>query len=311
MPAFNQKTIIRAAHNRENPYVMIRKDIFTDPNLSFCAKGLLCYLLSRPDNWKVSIVHLATVGPDKHTKIGSSLKELAKFGYIEINKVRNENGRFDHVEYLVHEVPKNPSVELTDNLDPPADDEGQEEGQNQESTVSGFSTSGETTSGAPTSGESPTTNKRDLKNNDFSNYKKIQTKSEILKSWSVSRVEIARHLSAEGLGALETEKLDDVLINFLPRVIGKGLSDTDIMRRLILFIQNGQNLEKHYSFLKQNKQAKQTGRKQGEQDQELPDSEIYSGNVILGEIRRVCKEQGFETYIEAYKHILKNRSARP
>lgn len=79
--------IIRTEHNRENPYVQIHKKMLEDPELSWAAKGLLTYLLSRPDNWKISVEHLAKIycgdaRGNGEKAIRSIVKELIKLGYI-------------------------------------------------------------------------------------------------------------------------------------------------------------------------------------------------------------------------------------
>ena len=47
------ETIIKIK-KRVNPYTMIDSSIFTDNKLSWKAKGLLGYFLSRPDDWKIN-----------------------------------------------------------------------------------------------------------------------------------------------------------------------------------------------------------------------------------------------------------------
>ena len=47
------KTIFRVAKNKDNPYVMIDKRPLENPSLSWKAKGVLAYLLSRPDDWEI------------------------------------------------------------------------------------------------------------------------------------------------------------------------------------------------------------------------------------------------------------------
>ncbi len=76
-----------------------------DKNLSFKAKGLLAYLLSKPDNWKVNINHLAKIGPDGKTSIESGLKELEENKYLYRIKKRNKEGKFEW-ESIVSEIPR-------------------------------------------------------------------------------------------------------------------------------------------------------------------------------------------------------------
>ena len=45
----------RIKKNKENPYVMLHKHFLTDKNLSWRDKGILAYLLSKPDDWIVRV----------------------------------------------------------------------------------------------------------------------------------------------------------------------------------------------------------------------------------------------------------------
>ena len=99
------QSIIRVQKNSDNPFVMIDKRIFSDNRLSWKAKGILGYLLSKPDNWKVVVGDLVKQSTDGRTAIYSGLKELIENGYIERKIHRGEDGRFTTSEYVVYEVP--------------------------------------------------------------------------------------------------------------------------------------------------------------------------------------------------------------
>ena len=49
---------------RPNNFVMIDKTFLEDERLSFKAKGILAYLLSKPDNWKVIVGNLVKYSND-------------------------------------------------------------------------------------------------------------------------------------------------------------------------------------------------------------------------------------------------------
>lgn len=99
------ETIFRIQKNTDNPFVMIDKRIFTDKKLSYRAKGILGYLLSRPDNWVVNMVDVANQSTEGRDAVVTAVNELMKHGYVERIEHR-ENGRFKSYEYLVYEVPK-------------------------------------------------------------------------------------------------------------------------------------------------------------------------------------------------------------
>lgn len=104
---------------RVRPYVQIDKTALEDERLSFKAKGLLCYLLSRPDNWNVRVDHLATVSNDGATAVKSALRELRKAGYCKLRRkmMTDESGasRLSGSEYLVYETPESKETRLSGN----------------------------------------------------------------------------------------------------------------------------------------------------------------------------------------------------
>lgn len=96
-------TIQRGKHDKENPYVMISRKMLRDPNISPKSKGVLCFLLSLPDNWKAHPKHVAmSLGVSKD-QIYTVLKELISEGYATRTESKGERGRFGHVLYEFYE----------------------------------------------------------------------------------------------------------------------------------------------------------------------------------------------------------------
>ena len=96
-------TIQRGRHDRENPYVMISRKMLRDPSISPKAKGVLCFLLSLPDNWKAHPRQLAeSLGVSKD-QIYTILKELISIGYATRTESKGEHGRFGYVVYEFYE----------------------------------------------------------------------------------------------------------------------------------------------------------------------------------------------------------------
>jgi len=84
-----------------NPYAQINKKCLEDDSLSWKAKGVLCYLLSRPDNWQICVGQLVAVSIDQGHSTKSAIKELIKAGYIKRSQKKLENGRIDGYEYTI------------------------------------------------------------------------------------------------------------------------------------------------------------------------------------------------------------------
>lgn len=98
------KTIIRT-NKKENPYVMVDKFGLNDDRLSFKAKGIHVYLLSKPDNWKISVADLVKRSKDGEDSIRAGLKELQEYGYIAFKQGRSGGGKFGSTEYIIYERP--------------------------------------------------------------------------------------------------------------------------------------------------------------------------------------------------------------
>lgn len=78
---------------------MISKKMLNDKDLSPKSKGVLCYLLSLPDNWQAHPRQVADALGIGKEQIYTILKELIKTGYALKKEIRNEKGRFGHVIY--------------------------------------------------------------------------------------------------------------------------------------------------------------------------------------------------------------------
>lgn len=95
----------RVTKDKNNPYVMINKSSLQDERLSWKAKGLLVYLLSLPDDWKIYETELINHAKDGRDGTRSAIKELIDAGYITRERTRDEKGRLTGTDYNVYEVP--------------------------------------------------------------------------------------------------------------------------------------------------------------------------------------------------------------
>lgn len=91
---------------RVSNYTVIDNQIFIDNGLSFGAIGLLTTLLSKPDNWNVSVRFLVDGKQDTAKPVGNKsvyalLDELIEHGYVQ--RTKKHNGT---VEYKVFDVPQ-------------------------------------------------------------------------------------------------------------------------------------------------------------------------------------------------------------
>jgi hypothetical protein len=98
------KTIFRTVHDSNNPYVTINSTPITNPALSYKAKGILTYLMSRPDGWEVNVPDLVNHSTDKAASIRTGLNELRAAGHIHYNTLR-EGGYIKKWIIEVYEIP--------------------------------------------------------------------------------------------------------------------------------------------------------------------------------------------------------------
>ena len=96
----------------EYPYSTICNICIDDARLSFKAKGILVYLLSKPDNWIVRVEDLAKRSREKKPAIQTGLQELKECGYASLETLRNERGHVTGKEWVVREKPIGVQMEM-------------------------------------------------------------------------------------------------------------------------------------------------------------------------------------------------------
>lgn len=101
---------LRKEH-KEN-YTCISNDVFRS-DLSLKARGMLCTMLSLPDDWEFSENGLQTILKDGQTSIRSAIKELESAGFLSRTRERDENGRMGRCVWIVCDYPRfeNPSLD--------------------------------------------------------------------------------------------------------------------------------------------------------------------------------------------------------
>ncbi|UBH16377.1 conserved phage C-terminal domain-containing protein [Macrococcus armenti] len=136
------------AIKKSSEYLMLDKTAIYDDTLSFKAKGILVYLLSRPDDWQIYETEIIKHCSDGRDSVRSGIKELEDRGYIKRERKRDENGRLNGYEYIVFERP-------------------------QENHQSGKTNIGKTNVGKTNIGKSNTTNNNITNNNNTNNNRTI------------------------------------------------------------------------------------------------------------------------------------------
>ena len=88
--------------SRKNGYTVIPNSLITDTRLSWEARGLLIYLLSRPKNWTVRKTDLERQSQANDFVVSRILKELEESRYIYREREHDEEtGKFEWINYVV------------------------------------------------------------------------------------------------------------------------------------------------------------------------------------------------------------------
>lgn len=100
---------LRKEH-KEN-YTCISNDVFRS-DLSLKARGMLCTMLSLPDDWEFSENGLQAILRDGQTSVRSAIKELESAGFSSRTRERDENGRMGKCVWIVCDYPRfeNPNL---------------------------------------------------------------------------------------------------------------------------------------------------------------------------------------------------------
>lgn len=100
---------LRKEH-KEN-YTCISNNVFRS-DLSLKARGMLCTMLSLPDDWEFSENGLQAILADGQTSIRSAIKELESAGFLSRTRERDESGRMGRCVWIVCDYPRfeNPNL---------------------------------------------------------------------------------------------------------------------------------------------------------------------------------------------------------
>jgi len=89
----------------KTPVTRIDNRALTDSRLSFEARGILAYLLAKPDDCEVCLKAIEREAPDGREAIRSAFRELEEFGYIIRAWRQAPDGKMRGWKSLVFEHP--------------------------------------------------------------------------------------------------------------------------------------------------------------------------------------------------------------
>lgn len=86
-------------------FARIPNQLLNDNKLKWKDKGLLAYLLSKPEGWKLQIQDILNRSPDGKDSVYNTLKNLIKHGYCLREDLRDHSGKLCGVEYSISDSP--------------------------------------------------------------------------------------------------------------------------------------------------------------------------------------------------------------
>ena len=89
-------------------YFAASNEPFNDDRLSWEARGLMGYLLSKPNDWKVNQKDILNKGQAGERKVKRMLAELRKAGYMNRVRVTLEHNKFDWITEVYESPSQNP-----------------------------------------------------------------------------------------------------------------------------------------------------------------------------------------------------------
>ena len=93
-------------HISNDPYTRIRNSVLQDDRISFCARGVLAYLFSKPANWTPMMKDVQKNGGLSEYAQQKVMRELREAGYAWLEKT--PTGQVYHVT----DIPQNPPPEI-------------------------------------------------------------------------------------------------------------------------------------------------------------------------------------------------------
>lgn len=94
--------IIRV-HKRAGEFAVVPRAAVNNTDLTWEARGMLVYLLDKPDGWQISVVDLIKKSPAGRDQTRRILRELTEAGHVYRERKRGEAGLFDWVSDVFEE----------------------------------------------------------------------------------------------------------------------------------------------------------------------------------------------------------------
>jgi hypothetical protein len=102
--------LIIRSNRPTNHFTIVDNAIVNNHNLTYRARGILIYLLSKPDGWYTSAQRLSSMHTEGRDAINTCLKELQEHGYMQLVRRQDDLGHWES-HWLVFDSPVNKPVD--------------------------------------------------------------------------------------------------------------------------------------------------------------------------------------------------------
>lgn len=100
----SRDSVLRVERDRNYSHINLTV-VAQDARLSWKAKGLHTYLVTRPDGWEFNRADLIRRATDQRDSVLGGLRELEEAGYLDRIQDRDEQGRLGRQRWIIREVP--------------------------------------------------------------------------------------------------------------------------------------------------------------------------------------------------------------
>ena len=100
--------------NKKENFTSIHNKLINDSRISLKAKGIMLYMLSKPENWKYYPKEIAKNSKDGLDSVYSGIKELIEAGYI--SRTRHSDGTIDY--FVFEDVEENDIIDFSKKENP-------------------------------------------------------------------------------------------------------------------------------------------------------------------------------------------------
>ena len=100
--------------NKKENFTSIHNKLINDSKISLKAKGIMLYMLSKPENWKYNPKEIAKNSKDGLDSVYSGIKELMESGYI--SRIRHSDGTVDY--FVFEDAEENDIIDFSKKENP-------------------------------------------------------------------------------------------------------------------------------------------------------------------------------------------------